>query len=559
MYTSEYDISSPVNTSGIHLIHMNIYFSGIGGVGIGPLAMIAHDAGHRVQGSDPSESDMVRRLSERGIPINKKQQGAFLQVCNNMHPIDWFVYSSALPDDHPELVMARMLGLRMSKRDEFIVDFLEKTGLKLIAVAGTHGKTSTTSMLVWAFKQLDIPVSYSIGSTLSFGESGYYSPESEYFVYECDEYDRNFLHFHPYLSIITSIDYDHPDTYATAEEYIRAFEQFISQSTSTIMWRHDGAVITGDDNWLLRDDEVLPLSLPGAHNRQNGTLVAKALERLEVPGDHTKAIESFPGVDRRFEKLLPGLYTDYGHHPTEIAATLQLARELSDHVVLVYQPHQNVRQHEVRTLYTDCFEDAETVYWLPTYLSREDPHLEILTADQLTENVTNIDSIYSTDLDDELWEIVQKARDDDKLILFMGAGSIDAWVRAHAAAAHDIDILIMNSEGDILLQKDPQTEQLAAFHGTSLADDDSLAAGAARIVRTETDLTSTAHDMTLFKLYARGTAEELHYLVCYTFPSMKASIKSTTPTQAVNANTLHDFSLSLQARTEIVEYTQPIL
>lgn len=538
---------------------MNIYFSGIGGVGIGPLAMIAHDAGHRVQGSDPSESSMVHRLTERGIPINKKQQGAFLQVCHNMQAIDWFVYSSALPDNHPELVMARMLGLRMSKRDEFIVDFLQQTGLKLIAVAGTHGKTSTTSMLVWAFQQLDIPVSYSIGSTMSFGDSGYYTPDSTYFIYECDEYDRNFLHFDPYLSIITSIDYDHPDTYATAEEYVRAFEQFIAQSQSTIMWRHDGAMIPSDTAWLLNDDEVMEFSLAGIHNRQNATLVAKTLERLNVPGDHTKAIESFPGVDRRFEKLLPGLYSDYGHHPTEIAATLQLAHELSEHVVLVYQPHQNVRQHEVRSLYTDCFEMAETVYWLPTHLSREDPHLEILTPDQLTEHITNIDSIYTADLDDDLWEVIQKARDDGKLIVCMGAGSIDTWVRDHAKAPHDIDVLILSAEGDILLQNDPASEQLGAFHGQSIADDISLAAGAARIARTETNLTPEPHDMTLFKLYSKGTESELHYLACYTFASMEQSIKSTHPTQAINANTLHDFPLSLQARTEIVEYTQPIL
>jgi UDP-N-acetylmuramate--alanine ligase len=138
---------------------------------------------------------------------------------------------------------------------------------------------------------------------------------------------------------------------------------------------------------------------------------------------------SFPGSSRRFERLADNLYTDYGHHPVEIAATLQLARELSDHVVLVYQPHQNTRQHTVRSSYTTCMEQAEEIYWLPTFQTREDSQLPILTPEQLIERLTNKDNVIISDLNDELWQHIQAARANGKLVLCMGAGTIDGWVR----------------------------------------------------------------------------------------------------------------------------------
>jgi UDP-N-acetylmuramate--alanine ligase len=412
---------------------MNIYFSGIGGVGIGPLAQIARDAGNTVQGSDLNESLTTRSLAHQGIPIDTNQDGTFLRACHDSSPIDWLVYSASLPEDHPELVAARTLGIKTSKRDELLAHIITEKKLKLIAVAGTHGKTTTTGMAVWAFKQLNIPISYSVGSTLSFGPSGAFDPESEYFIYECDEFDRNFLHFFPHLSLITSVGYDHPDIYPTKEDYMQAFRQFLDQSQHTIMWQDDGDRIqaTAKDGWILRENEVQSIALAGEHNRRNATLVMKGLEYLQLADIETakKILTSFPGTDRRFEKLADNLYSDYGHHPSEIAATLQMARELSKHVVLVYQPHQNVRQHEIRDLYTHCFELAETIYWLPTYLSREDPALPILTPQQLAINVTNRESIHFSEMNDHLWKSIQSARKDEKLVLLMGAGSIDAWAR----------------------------------------------------------------------------------------------------------------------------------
>ena len=415
-------------------MRMNVYFAGIGGVALGPLAEIARDLGYNVSGSDPNEGLITKQLAETGIIVNTDQSGEFLNAQHQKASIDWFSYTSAMPDNHPELARARELGIaHIAKRNEFINFILAENNLKMIAVAGTHGKTTTTAMFVWALQQLNIPVSYSIGTTISFGPSGKYTPGSEYFVYECDEFDRNFLAFSPTLSLITSIDYDHPDTYPTRADYAAAFTQFLGQSSQVIMWGHDiiDDLSTPENAWLLQDNEVAAITLAGIHNRANATLVAKAMEFLKLSDQASvqTALGSFPGSVRRFEKLGDNLYTDYGHHPAEIAATLQLACELSDHVVLVYQPHQNVRQHQIRSEYTDCMQLAEHIYWLPTYLTREDPNLSILRPQELTMNLINRASVSYVELNEDLWAIITTARNEGKLVLCMGAGTIDGWLR----------------------------------------------------------------------------------------------------------------------------------
>ena len=415
---------------------MNIYFSGIGGVGIGPLAEIACDVGYEVTGSDLEESLMTNELRKRDVQINIGQDGSFLKACHDQKPIDWLIYTASLPVDHPELVLAQQLGIKIAKRDELIAHIIEEKGLKLIGVAGTHGKTTTTGMMIWTMLQLGIPVSYSIGTTIGFGPSGHFDPQSEYFVYECDEFDRNFLHFSPYLSIITSLDYDHPDTYATEADYRQAFAQFASQSRQVLAWHDQHAEVFDGLSQvsLLEPTQVnQTIGVSGLYNRRNATLVQTAIKQLGFSQDTDSALSRFPGTDRRFEKLAKHLYSDYGHHPVEIAATLQLAREVSDRVVLIYQPHQNIRQHEIRDDYTDQFELAEDVYWLPTYLSREDPQLAILQPEDLIQNITNKEHVHVADFNDELWGIIQAARTEGKLVLGMGAGAIDGWLRQQIA------------------------------------------------------------------------------------------------------------------------------
>ena len=392
---------------------MHIYFSGIGGVGLGPLAEIALDAGYGVSGSDTNDSPMFRQLQKRGAEVHLGQEVAVINQLNATQPIDWLVYTSALPDNHPELEFARSNGIKTSKRDELLATIIKEKGLKLIAVSGTHGKTTTTAMVVWLFHQLGLPVSYSIGSSISFGPSGVFDPNSEYFVYECDEFDRNFLNFHPYISLIPSQSFDHSDTYASQDDYDNAFDQFKSQSNTTITWQD--AVTDG-------------IALIGEHNRTNGSLAILGMQKIvsQSRDELVGLLNSFPGTARRFEKLAENLYSDYAHHPEEISATLQLARELSEHVVVVYQPHQNIRQHEIS--YSHCFDLSEKVYWLPTYLSREDPSLAILAPEELAKDIP-ADKVVFSHLDAQLLSDIKSQLADNKLVVLMGAGSIDSWIR----------------------------------------------------------------------------------------------------------------------------------
>lgn len=421
---------------------MHVYFSGLGGVGIGPLAMLALDAGYSMSGSDLQQSEMVSYLRDRGARVQIGQDGSQIANEHIEKPIDWFVYSSALPEDHPELKFAKEHGIRISKRDEFLNHLLKDKGLRLIAVSGTHGKTTTTGMLIWLFQQLGIPVSYSIGTSISFGPPAMYKESSEYFIYECDEFDKNFLNFKPSFSLIPSLDYDHPDTYPTQADYDYAFSDFIGQSSHTFMWQEvaNHLKLSDQTNFTIlspSDPGRSLIKLPGEHTRRNAWLALKALQEIlhaEV-GKLVPLINTFPGTNRRFERLAENLYTDYAHHPVEIAATIEMTKELSPNVIAVYQPHQNIRQHEILENggYKESFKGAAQVYWLPTYLSREYRDLEVIPPQTLIDSNTDPSKIASAQINDDLWKKIQTHRQNGELVLAMSAGDLDTWLRKMAA------------------------------------------------------------------------------------------------------------------------------
>lgn len=409
---------------------MKVYFSGIGGVGLGPLAQICLDCGWEVVGSDINSSLITEELAKRGVNVSFDQTGIFLEQETKKGKVDVYVYSSAVKEDNLELQKAKELGIHTTKRSGIINTILKEKKLKLLAIAGTHGKTTTTAMCVWLFKQLGLPVSYSIGTTLSWAHSAAYQLNSEWFVYECDEFDRNFLDFQPDISLITTMDYDHPDTYATRREYLDAFQLFARQSKTVYTWE-DIARSLHSDNSHVFVSTIKGLELAGEHNRRNMTLalhVCSAILNQQLDSLLPYA-QTFPGTQRRFERIGYNLYSDYAHHPVEIAATIQLAKEICSRVVVVYQPHQNLRQYEVKEQYTDCFSQTEKVYWLPTYLSREPKELPVLTPQQLTQNIHSADIIFS-ELDTTLKNNIQKDIEEGCLVVAMGAGSIDNWVRS---------------------------------------------------------------------------------------------------------------------------------
>lgn len=427
---------------------MHIYFSGIGGAGIGPLALIAHQAGFQVSGSDKQDSQYIHYLRERGIrDVHIGQSYEAIQTAHAKAPIDWLVYTSALPmeqPDAPELRFAAEQHIRATKRDEFLDFLLHEKNLKLIAVAGTHGKTTTTAMCVWLCKRLGLPVSYSVGAKLGFGDMGEYDPASKYFVYEADEFDRNFLAYQPYFSIVTGIDWDHPDIYPTRADYYAAFREFLEQSTWQLLWDADAdrlelpheaprqILVPSDDPAIASE-----LTLPGLVNRQDAWLVAQALHQITKKPLHELAaqLNHFPGVARRFEMLAPGLYTDYAHTPAKIRGALQLAHEVAgDNVVVVYEGLHNTRQHFIKDDLGHLFDGVKQLYIVPSYLAREDPNLPLLAPEDLRQL---LDTAMQTKaqpaaLDDTLAAALREhlTRGDTVLALSAGGGqSLDEWLR----------------------------------------------------------------------------------------------------------------------------------
>lgn len=420
---------------------MHIYFSGIGGTGIGPLALIAHQAGFDISGSDKQNSQYTDYLQKHGIKLHIGQTNDQIQAVNNKKPIDWFVYSSALPLEnpkHPELEFVKKQGIKYSKRDECLKMILDQKKLKLIAVAGTHGKTTTTAMLVWLFKQLNIPISYSVGAKISFGDMGEYDDQSQYFIYECDEFDKNFLSYSPYHSAITVVDWDHHEIYPTRQDYKDAFRQFIDHSANTTIFERDADYLAlnsqGNLNIIENNDILVDsIKLAGLHVRQNATIAIKTVQKV-CNSDVNKLveiIERFPGSSRRFEKIADNLYSDYAHTPEEVAATIQMAKEITDDLVVVYEPLTDRRQHFTKDLYKDVFNKASKLYWLPSYLAREDSNNTIIDPRELVSGLTNKNSDVATKSAELKKKILHHLKQGSTVLCLAGGGggSLDEWLR----------------------------------------------------------------------------------------------------------------------------------
>jgi UDP-N-acetylmuramate--alanine ligase len=426
---------------------MHVFFSGIGGTGIGPLALIAKQAGFDVSGSDKQDSSYINYLRDQGITnIHIGQSGEAIEEVHNAKPIDWYVYSAAVAieqPDAPEFAFCRNHDIRLSLRDELINLILDQKDLKLIAIAGTHGKTTTTAMVIWACQQLGIPVSWSVGAKIPFGDMGHYEPDSQYFVYEADEFARNFLAFHPAMSIITGIDWDHPDIYPTRETYNEAFKDFLDQSSRAVMWDADVQTlkINPDASRLVLspDEPAIDkfLRLHGRVNRLNAWEAAQALVmQFGVDINKTVAIlNAFPGVSRRFEQITGRLYTDYAHTPPKIRGAIQIAQEIDrNNVVIVYEGLHNTRQHFIKDELKNLFDDAKHIYIVPSYLAREDPSLELLTPEKLRLQLSPEAEAKCTpsELNDKLKQAIQEHLDANDLVLCLsagGGGSLDEWLR----------------------------------------------------------------------------------------------------------------------------------
>ncbi len=431
---------------------MHIYFSGIGGTAIGPLALIAKQAGYTVSGSDKQDSQYIEYLKKQGISdIHIGQDLEQISAVHNQNPIDWFVYSSAVTIENPnapELEFCKEQKIQISKRDELLNKILSDQNLKLIAIAGTHGKTTTTAMVIWLFKQLGLPISYSVGAKIPFGDMGQYQKDSEYFVYECDEFDRNFLAFEPHISLITGVTWDHHEIFPTREDYQQAFQEFITQSRHSIMWQEDADYLSlspSIENYSIEDSslpEVNDITLAGHYNRLDAWLAIKTVSRAtKKPIEQlVKIMNKFPGLQRRMEEIAANLYSDYAHTPEKVRGAMSVASEIAQannqNLVVIYEPLTNRRQHYMIDDYGDCFDGATKLYWLPSYLAREDPNQRIIPPEEMISHLSDPSFAEAAERDQALKLTIEHHLKKGDLVVGMAGGggdSLDEWLRQEFA------------------------------------------------------------------------------------------------------------------------------
>lgn len=426
---------------------MHIYFSGIGGAGIGPLAQIALQAGYTVSGSDKQDSQYIQYLRKHGVDnIHIGQDYQAIAAIHDTQPIDWFVYTSALPlenPDAPELKFCAEQNIKTSKRDELLNLILEQTGLKLIAIAGTHGKTTTTAMVTWLFKQLETPVSYLLPAKVSFGEMGEFTKGSEYFIYEADEFDRNFLAFEPAISLITGVSWDHHEIFPTREDYQQAFIEFISQSQYTYLWQDDADYLrleAGNGVSVLDPgaEQIGQLTLKGFYNRLDAWLAITAVQQATGASvdQLIEHMNHFPGLNRRMEQIAPNLYSDYAHTPEKIRGAMSVASEMAaesgQDLVVVYEPLTNRRQHYLKEVYRDCFDGVSQLYWVPSYLAREDPDQRVIPPAEMITYLADPSFAAAAERDEALKKKIKEHLDKGDMVVGMaggGGGSLDDWLR----------------------------------------------------------------------------------------------------------------------------------
>ncbi|MEK6277659.1 MAG: Mur ligase domain-containing protein [Actinomycetota bacterium] len=357
-----------------------LHFIAIGGAGMSGLALVCHQRGAMVTGSDRADSSYMERLRAAGLDPALGHDAANLPAEAEV------VVSTAVPDDNPELALARERGQRVLHRGELLAELCAEK--RLLAVAGTHGKTTTTAMAVWALRAAGADPAFFLGGELAGAGPGGADAnagwgEGEWVVAEADESDASFLRLHAEVAVITNIEMDHHSRWGTLASLQAAFEEFAASATRLAVG--PGLALRPDGTEVAPFDDVSPgparleLAVPGHHNLLNARA---ALAGLELAGfdaeEAAAALRDFPGVRRRLE--LKGtrngarVYDDYAHHPTEVRAALEALRELGPRrLVAVFQPHLYSRTKAFAEQLGAALSLADEVGVLEVYPAREEP------------------------------------------------------------------------------------------------------------------------------------------------------------------------------------------
>jgi len=441
-----------------------IHFVGIGGIGMSGIAEVLLNLGYQISGSDLKSSSVTQRLASLGA---KTFEG---HVASNITGADVVVTSSAISVENPEVVEARHQHIPVIQRAEMLAELMRlKYG---IAIAGMHGKTTTTSMVAAVLAAGGLDPTVVVGGRVDAMGSNARLGKSQYLVAEADESDRSFLKLSPILSVVTNIDREHMDCYRDMRDVRRTFLEFMErvpfygmvvgcnddEALRRLLPRvhrrvttygttrgsdfliRSGSLSAGGEHGTLVRFEVaykdkslgeFTLHVPGTHNVLNATAAIAVGTALDIPADQIRAgLDGFRGVDRRFQvKGNAGgvsVIDDYGHHPTEIRATLAAARQCGfGRVHVIFQPHRFTRTRDLMNDFANAFADADTLCLLDIYPANEKP-IEGITAEALVKRIAaaeNVSVTHASSFGDAVGMVSALAKPGD-MVLTLGAGSV---------------------------------------------------------------------------------------------------------------------------------------
>jgi len=437
-----------------------VHFVGIGGIGMSGIAEVLLNLGYKISGSDLKTSAVTQRLASLGATIFEGHKE------DHVVGAEVVVTSSAVTAENPEVIEAHKLHIPVIQRAEMLSELMRlKYG---IAIAGMHGKTTTTSMVAAVLAAGGLDPTVVVGGRVDAMGSNARLGKSQYLVAEADESDRSFLKLSPILSVVTNIDREHMDCYRNMRDVKRTFLDFmdrvpfygmvvvcnddpllrrlmpqLTRRTVTYGTRRgsdfqiklEKPELSGDDHqpisrfrvtYRAQDLGEFRLHVPGEHNVLNATAAIAVGVGLDIPLDHIRtALANFRGVDRRFQMRGNSggvsVIDDYGHHPTEIRATLAAARQCGYRKIhVIFQPHRYTRTQALMEEFAKAFLDADTLFVLDIYAASEKP-IEGVTSEALVKQIR--DARYVRSFSDAV-DAVVAAADPGDLILTLGAGSV---------------------------------------------------------------------------------------------------------------------------------------
>ncbi|MBI5414135.1 UDP-N-acetylmuramate--L-alanine ligase [Candidatus Peregrinibacteria bacterium] len=420
----------------------SLFFSGIGGIGMSALAQFLHQHGVNVSGSDQSDSEILHDLEASGISVSREQKAE-----NLPHDISELIYTEAVPPENPERREA-------AKRKIPQKSYFEKLGeisrdYFTIAIAGTHGKSTTTAMTALALEAVGFRPNVLLGTKVfEWGKKNFRIGKSNILIVEACEYRESFLHLHPNIIVLTSIDSDHLDYYKTKERYDEGFRKFLAKLSAdgVVILSSEGATapsrLYGNRTYTQIDaskflDAVPEMKIPGNHNRQNASKVLALFSVLELDLEIAKkSLGAYRGSWRRFEEKgeKNGILVidDYGHHPTEIRATLSALKEKFPNRKkwIVFEPHQYSRTFTFLEEFGKSFPDVDEIL-IPGIYRVRDSEKDVkkvspqILVEEIAKNLRSDQRVRYSESYEKTIEILNAETKAGDVILTIGAGPVN--------------------------------------------------------------------------------------------------------------------------------------